>query len=79
MTAASSACNRRARGAPPALHSCGAHRCCDSSPGKHATAHFHRVGHPLIQSFEPDEDWYYCYIDDLAFEIRTSRPGPSHT
>jgi hypothetical protein len=22
--------------------------------------------HPLIQSFEPGEDWIYCYIDDLV-------------
>ena len=50
--------------------SCGHVGCCDSSPNKHATAHYHEVGHPLIQSFEPGEDWWWCYVDELAFEVR---------
>ena len=25
--------------------------------------------HPLIQSYEPGEDWWYCYVDDLAFAV----------
>ena len=58
--------------------SCGHIGCCDNSPGKHATAHFHGTQHPLIQSFEPGEDWYFCYIDDLAFEIAEEGPSPSH-
>jgi hypothetical protein len=53
--------------------------CCDSSPGRHATAHFHSSSHPLIQSFEPREDWIWCYVDDLAFEIEGDHPSPSHT
>ena len=28
---------------------CGHVGCCDSSPNKHATAHFHSDGHPLVQ------------------------------
>jgi ubiquitin-hydrolase Zn-finger-containing protein len=39
--------------------------CCDQSPGKHATKHFHAEGHPIIQSFEPGEDWRWCYIDQV--------------
>src|SRR4051812_1490724 len=31
---------------------CGHVGCCDSSPNKHATAHFHADGHPLVQSYE---------------------------
>ena len=27
--------------------SCGEVNCCDSSPNKHATAHFHESGHPF--------------------------------
>ena len=23
--------------------------------------------HPIIQSYEPGEDWWYCYVDDHAF------------
>ena len=42
---------------------CGHVGCCDSSPGKHATGHFHATGHPLIQSAEPGEDWRWCYVD----------------
>lgn len=43
---------------------CGHVGCCNSSPGKHATAHFHETGHPIVKSFEPGEDWVWCYIDD---------------
>ena len=45
-------------------------------PGKHATAHFHTEAHPIIQSFEPGEDWFYCYVDDIAFEIESTRAEP---
>ena len=47
---------------------CGHVGCCDNSPGKHATKHFHRTTHPIIRSFEPDEDWGWCYVDGLFFE-----------
>jgi uncharacterized UBP type Zn finger protein len=58
--------------------SCGHIGCCDSSPNRHATAHFHSTTHPLVQSFEPGEDWYFCYVDDLAFEVEGEGPSPSH-
>jgi uncharacterized UBP type Zn finger protein len=48
---------------------CGHVGCCDSSPNKHATAHFHGTGHEVIQSFEPGEDWFWCYTDNVAFEL----------
>lgn len=41
---------------------CGSIGCCDSSPGQHATEHFHRTGHPVIESAEPDESWRWCYV-----------------
>jgi len=44
---------------------CGHIGCCDSSPGKHATKHFHATEHAIIQSFEPGEDWRWCYIDQI--------------
>ena len=47
---------------------CGHVGCCDSSPNKHATKHFHATRHPIIKSFEPGEEWGYCYSDDLFFE-----------
>ena len=49
---------------------CGHVGCCDNSPNRHATAHFREVGHPLIRSAEPGEDWSFCYIDDLAFVLQ---------
>ena len=45
--------------------SCGHVGCCDSSPNKHATAHFHESKHPIVQSFEPGEDWMWCYVDSI--------------
>jgi uncharacterized UBP type Zn finger protein len=48
--------------------SCGHVGCCDSSPNKHATKHFHATGHPVIKSLEPGEDWGWCYIDEIMFE-----------
>jgi uncharacterized UBP type Zn finger protein len=38
--------------------------CCDSSPNRHATAHFHRTHHPVVASAEFGETWAYCYADD---------------
>ena len=47
---------------------CGHVGCCDQSPNTHATAHYGTTSHPIIQSFEPDEAWAYCYPDDEFFE-----------
>jgi len=48
---------------------CGHIGCCDSSPNKHATAHFKSTGHPLVSSYEPGESWLWCYDDEVAFEV----------
>ena len=50
---------------------CGHVGCCDDSKNKHATAHFHSTGHPVIESLEPGESWRWCYVDEilLASEI----------
>lgn len=45
---------------------CGHVGCCDSSPGRHATAHFHETGHPVMRSFEPGETWRWCFVDELV-------------
>jgi hypothetical protein len=47
---------------------CGHVGCCDNSKNKHATAHFHATGHPIIKSFERDEDWGWCYVDGIFFD-----------
>jgi uncharacterized UBP type Zn finger protein len=45
---------------------CGHVGCCDDSPNRHATAHFHSTRHPIIQSFEPGEDWRWCYVHEAV-------------
>jgi CPA1 family monovalent cation:H+ antiporter len=47
---------------------CGHIACCDSSVGKHATAHFRATGHPVMRSIEPGEHWRWCYVDQLHDE-----------
>ncbi|MBF8290937.1 MAG: Isopeptidase [Chloroflexi bacterium] len=46
---------------------CGKTSCCDNSPNRHATAHFHETAHPMIRTAQPDEDWRWCYPDELFF------------
>ena len=48
--------------------SCGHVGCCDSSPNKHATRHYHSSHHPIIKSFQPGEDWGWCYVDEIMFD-----------
>lgn len=55
---------------------CGHVGCCDSSKNKHATKHFHETGHPLIESFEPGENWGWCYVDNLFME---PAPAPKYS
>jgi hypothetical protein len=52
---------------------CGHVGCCDSSPNRHATAHFHATGHPIIEGYDPPEGWGWCYAD------RTEVPLPNET
>lgn len=44
---------------------CGHVGCCDESRGRHATGHYHETDHAVMCSFEPDEDWVWCYVDRL--------------
>lgn len=44
---------------------CGHIACCDSSPRRHATAHFRSSGHPVVQSVEPGGGWVWCYADEV--------------
>ena len=47
---------------------CGHVGCCDNSPGKHATKHFHGSRHAVMRSLEPGEDWGWCFVDELFLE-----------
>jgi hypothetical protein len=48
---------------------CGHVGCCDSSEGKHATGHFKAIGHPIIRSAQPGEDWSWCYVDEVMLRL----------
>jgi len=45
--------------------SCGHVGCCDSSPRRHASAHFAATGHPIMRSFQPGEDWRWCFVNEV--------------
>jgi hypothetical protein len=57
---------------------CGHIGCCDNSPGRHATGHFHGTQHPTIQSFEPREEWVWCFVDEQAIEPSGLQRSPAH-
>ena len=48
---------------------CGHVGCCDSSKNKHATKHFHRSKHPIIEGYDPPEGWGWCYVDEVMFDL----------
>jgi Zn-finger in ubiquitin-hydrolases and other protein len=59
--------------------SCGHVGCCDSSPHRHATAHFHATGHPIIEGYDPPEGWGWCYVDEAVVDLAgrtTPQRGP---
>ena len=45
---------------------CGNVACCDSSPFRHATEHFHESTHPVMQSAQPGETWRWCFVHHLT-------------
>ena len=57
---------------------CGHVGCCDSSPGTHATKHSAASTHPIVRSYEPGEEWFWCFVDEAAFELANVPPAPSH-
>ena len=48
---------------------CGQVGCCDSSPGKHATKHYHQTKHAVMRSIEPGERWGWCFVDEVMVEF----------
>jgi hypothetical protein len=47
---------------------CGVTLCCNYSPARHMTAHYHATEHPVIASAEPGERWLWCYTDEVFAE-----------
>jgi hypothetical protein len=63
---------------------CGHIGCCDSSLSRHGSAHYAASGHPLMQSFEPGEDWYWDFatgemLDGPALAAPTAHPAEQTT
>ncbi len=58
--------------------SCGHIGCCDSSPNRHASTHAGSTRHPVVRSFEPDEDWFWCYPEGVLFAVEGAPPAASH-
>jgi hypothetical protein len=56
---------------------CGHVGCCDDSPSRHAREHAAHAVHPVVSSFEPDEDWWWCFVDEVAFTV-PGVPAVSH-
>ncbi len=57
---------------------CGHIGCCDSSPAQHASAHAQSSEHPLIQSFEPGENWFWNYQTEQFYDGPTLAAPNSH-
>lgn len=66
---------------------CGHVGCCDSSPAQHASAHSASEHHPIVQSFEPGETWFWDYVSQDYYDgpvladpqhhpIGQTAPGP---
>jgi hypothetical protein len=53
---------------------CGHVGCCDQSIGRHATAHFHETGHPIIEGYDPPEGWGWCYVDETMVDLPNQTP-----
>jgi hypothetical protein len=47
---------------------CGHIGCCDTSPMQHGTKHFQATGHPIMQSYEPGEDWFWDFRTNEALD-----------
>jgi diadenylate cyclase len=54
---------------------CGHVGCCDDSKNRHATAHFHSTGHPVIESLESGENWRWCYVDEVLLSSKADEAG----
>jgi hypothetical protein len=58
---------------------CGHVGCCDDSPNRHATKHFHQTRHPIIEGYDPPEGWGWCYVDEVMIDLSdraTPHNGP---
>jgi hypothetical protein len=57
---------------------CGHIGCCDSSPSQHASRHAADTGHPIAQSFEPGERWFWDYEREVDLDGPDLAPPHAH-
>ncbi len=55
--------------------SCGHVACCDSSKNTHARRHWEKTQHPVIRSFQPGENWRWCYPHNDYLDAEGDAPG----
>jgi hypothetical protein len=54
-------------------------RCCSWAISPHRSLNMNDGGtHSAIRPYEPGEDWYWCYLDQLMFGLQGAPPAPSH-
>jgi hypothetical protein len=58
---------------------CGHIGCCDDSPSQHATGHAGETGHPIIQSFEPGENWFWNFVTESMMDGPELSPPTEHS
>jgi uncharacterized UBP type Zn finger protein len=86
VQASARGCEECLRGGSAWVHlrlclTCGHVGCCDSSPNRHATRHYHATKHPVVKSFEPGETWAWCYADEdlvRSFDAFPDESPPTH-
>ncbi|MEZ0240533.1 MAG: UBP-type zinc finger domain-containing protein [Chloroflexota bacterium] len=57
---------------------CGHVGCCDTSPSQHASRHAFDKRHPVVQSYEPGEDWLFDYTTEQYIEGPLLTPPRHH-
>jgi signal transduction histidine kinase len=48
---------------------CGQVGCCNDSKNKHASRHAAESGHPVMRTKEPDENWAWCFVDEMGVRL----------
>ncbi len=51
---------------------CGHVGCCDDSPNRHATKHFHHTQHPIIEDYDPPDGSGWYHVDEAMLDLRDS-------
>jgi hypothetical protein len=45
---------------------------------QHASAHAASSGHPIIRSFEPGEEWFWNYTEEVMYDGGPALAAPQH-